>query len=220
MTGQENRASNVGVSTAVLLFCSVPPKRPNSVQHFESANMSEYHIITQRLGLRNWIDDDIAPFVAMCQDDEVMKHFPRKPTETEAIASIRRSQAHFEEHGFTYFAVEELSSNEFIGFVGLKNQTYESPFTPCVDIGWRLRRSSWGKGYATEAARACIDYAFSCLCLDSVLAVCAHTNTGSEAVMKRIGMTQIGSFKHSEIESDSPLNPCLAYQIKNPRISG
>jgi RimJ/RimL family protein N-acetyltransferase len=149
----------------------------------------------------------------MCQDPEVMRHFPGLVSEAEATTYVRDYQDHLEQHGFTYFAVEELSSGEFIGFVGIKHQAYESPFTPCVDIGWRLKRSAWGKGYATEAAKECLEFAFGPAKLKEVYAMCANTNAASEAVMKKIGMEKTGSFVHPAIEANSPLNPCLAYRI-------
>jgi len=175
--------------------------------------VKEFKIQTQRLGLRNWIDSDTPPFVAMCQDDEVMQHFPGLVSEADATAYVRAYQQHFAEYGFTYFAAEELSSGQFVGFVGLKHQTYESPFTPCVDIGWRLKRSAWGKGYATEAATACLEFAFGSAGLEEIFAMCSNTNAASEAVMKKIGMQKAGTFAHPAISADSPLNPCLAYRI-------
>ncbi len=175
--------------------------------------MNKFTIKTLRLGLRNWIESDIAPFAAMCQDAEVMRHFPDLVSEEQATSYVRAYQEHFEEHGFTYFAAEELISGRFIGFIGMKHQTYESPFTPCVDIGWRLKPDVWGKGYATEAAKSCLEFAFGSWSLKEIFAVCTNTNAGSEAVMKKIGMTKAGIFDHPAIAADSPLNPCLAYRI-------
>lgn len=175
--------------------------------------MSNFIIKTQRLGLRNWIESDIDPFVAMCQDADVMKHFPDLVSKEDATTNVRGYQQHFAEHGFTYFAVEELSASEFLGFVGLKHQTYECPFTPCVDIGWRLKKSAWGKGYATEAARACLEFAFGAAGLDEVYAMCTNSNAASEAVMRKIEMEKVGTFDHPAIPTDSALNPCLAYRI-------
>jgi RimJ/RimL family protein N-acetyltransferase len=175
--------------------------------------MSQFTIETNRLGLRNWIESDITPFASMCEDPEVMKHFPSVVSKADATAFVRSYQQHFEEFGFTYFAVEELNGGEFIGFVGIKHQTYESPFTPCVDIGWRLKRSAWGKGYATEAAKACLEFAFESAKLEEIFAMCTNTNAPSESVMKKIGMEKAGTFEHPAIAANSLLNPCLAYRI-------
>lgn len=141
-----------------------------------------------------------------------MRHFRGLVSKSDATAYVRIYQNHFEEFGFTYFAVEELNSGEFIGFVGMKHQTYESPFTPCVDIGWRLKRSAWGVGYATEAAKESLEFAFGTLGLAEVYSICANTNSRSEAVMKKIGMKRIGTFAHPAIDAESDLNPCLVYR--------
>ena len=143
-----------------------------------------------------------------------MEHFADLVPQEQATEHVRAYQQHFTEHGFTYFAVELLNCGEFIGFVGLKHQNFESPFTPCVDIGWRLKKYAWGKGYATEAAQACLKFAFDSAGLSEVFAMCANTNAASEAVMKKIGMKKVGSFEHPALPSNSALNPCLAYRAK------
>ena len=121
--------------------------------------MIDYVIQTGRLGLRNWCDQDTHAFVAMNLDPKVMQFFPEIPTAMQSRQGVRRLRDHYENHGYTYFAVDELSTGQWIGFVGLLNQTYESPFTPSVDIGWRLVPSQWGQGFATEAASACLEFA-------------------------------------------------------------
>lgn len=177
--------------------------------------MSEFIIQTDRLGLRNWIESDIAHYAQMCQDPDVMKFFPQTFSAEEATKHVRAFQQHFAEHGFTYFAAELQSSGEFLGFVGLKNQTFVSPYTPCVDVGWRLRKQAWGNGYATEAARACLAFAFEELKLEQVIAMCPVANVASEAVMKRLGMEKVGEFDHPAMPADSPLNPCVAYRASD-----
>jgi len=107
--------------------------------------------------------------------------------------------AHFVENGFTYYATEILDTKEFIGMIGLARQNYTSPFTPAVDIGWRLKREAWGKGYATEGAKRCLDYAFNELDIHEVISICTLRNTKSENVMRKIGMTKIGEFIHPEL---------------------
>ena len=108
-------------------------------------------------------------------------------------------------------AGEEIEP-EFIGFIGLMNQTYESHFTPCVDIGWRLRRSAWGQGYATEGALACLHFAQESLSLSEVVSVASVSNKASERVMQKIGMTKVGEFDHLLLLDFPELNPCLLYQ--------
>jgi RimJ/RimL family protein N-acetyltransferase len=174
--------------------------------------MRDYIIKTKRLGLRNWLPSDTAPFAAMCADDEVMKHFPGTLSfqETENLISIL--QKHFEDFGYTYFAVDVLETNEFIGFAGIKNQTWESNYTPCVDIGWRLKREAWGKGYATEAAKACLENASTLFNIKEILAFTTDTNLASENVMKKIGMQYIGTVQHPSIKNDPRFKHCVVYK--------
>lgn len=174
--------------------------------------MKDYIIKTERLGLRNWQESDEGPFVEMGKDPEVMQHFPELLTEEESIGLIRRLQSHFEKYGYCYFAVDMLETEEFIGFTGLANQTWESEFTPCVDLGWRFKRSAWGKGYATEAAEACLEAAFSKFGLSEVLAFATDTNKASENIMKKIGMTFVGTVQHPLIVNDPRFKHCVVYR--------
>ncbi len=113
----------------------------------------DYIFTSQRLGFRNWLDSDLPKMAAINADEEVMRFFPSTQTKAKTEEFIKRMQAQFEKHGFCYFAVEILESKALIGFIGLSEQTYKADFTPCVDIGWRLGRTHWGKGYATEGAK-------------------------------------------------------------------
>lgn len=152
----------------------------------------------------------------MCADPEVMRHFPKPLTEHESIALIRKFQAHFELYGYAYFAAEVLETKEFIGFIGLANQTWASEFTPCVDIGWRLKRSAWGKGYASEGAKACLQNALPKFGIAQVLAFATDTNLPSEAVMKKIGMNFIGTVQHPLIQGDRRFKHCVVYKAATP----
>ena len=173
--------------------------------------MKEYVIKTQRLGLRNWLDADLAPFVKMSQDEEVMKFFPKLLNEEESINFIERMQLHFKEHGFCYFAVDELATDTFIGFVGMLHQSFKSNYTPSIDIGWRLMKSAWGKGFASEAAESCLAYAFSELKLNEVYAFATINNKVSETVMKKIGMHYIDTFNHPYLNDYDDLKKCIVY---------
>jgi len=174
--------------------------------------LDTYIIKTERLGLRNWLPSDEAPFIEMGQDPEVMRYFPNTLSKEEVQLSIENFRKHFDAFGYTYFAMDELSTGHFIGFTGLKLQTFESEYTPSVDIGWRLARSAWGKGYATEAAQACMDAAFNRYYLNEVYSYCPDLNEDSEAIMKKIGMEFIGTFTHPKVASDSRLKNCLVYK--------
>ncbi len=120
-------------------------------------------IQTDRLLLRAWREDDLAPFAAMNADSRVMEHFPSIMTREESDAFVARIRASFEKNGFGLWAVElrgEGAAPTFVGFVGLSVPAFEAPFTPCVEIGWRLAYDAWNKGIATEGARATLDVAF------------------------------------------------------------
>ncbi len=176
----------------------------------------DYIITSKRLGLRNWSPSDIAPFIEMGKDEVVMQHFPKLLSEEESKDFIKRLQLHFEKHGYCYFAVDLLETSEFIGFTGLVNQTWESEYTPAVDIGWRLKRAAWGKGYATEAAKACLNAAFTKFGLEEVVAFATDTNFASENVMKKIGMKFIGTVQHPSIVDDNRFKHCVVYRAIKP----
>lgn len=172
-----------------------------------------YLIQTERLGLRNWQESDQIPYAEMNQDQAVMRFFPSVKTQAESVEQCHRFDAHFKEHGFTYFAVDRLEGQQFIGFIGMMYQTYDSPFTPCVDIGWRLQRSAWGQGFATEGAKACLSFAFEKAGLTEVYSVAPALNKPSMHVMEKIGMSKKGTFKHPAIGADSPLQTCCYFRI-------
>ncbi len=168
---------------------------------------------TPRLGLRRWIARDLEPFAAMNRDPAVREFFPNLQTYEESVASVERWERHFDEHGFTFYAMDLLESGEFIGFTGIVHAPLASWFTPCVEIGWRLRREAWGRGYATEAASACLGYAWDELALEKIYAYTAALNTRSERVMQKIGMSLAGEFDHPKIEPWHPLRRHLVYAI-------
>lgn len=176
--------------------------------------MKENYLFTsERLGFRNWTKEDLLDFARLNADEDVMEHFPNKLTKKETSDFISRLQQHFETHGFTYFATEKIETGEFIGFIGLVYQEFKSDFTPAVDIGWRLKRSSWGNGFATEGAKRCINYAFTELQITQIIAVCTELNSKSEHVMKKIGMKKIGQFKHPKLKEYPKMENCLCYRI-------
>jgi ribosomal-protein-alanine N-acetyltransferase len=119
---------------------------------------------------------------------------------------------HIEQYGFGFWAVEERISGRFIGFIGLQWTNFEADFTPCVEIGWRLDKRYWRKGYATEGARACLDHAFHQSNLEEVYSFSARVNEPSEGVMKKIGMQKIGEFEHPNVHSRSKLASHVLYR--------
>ena len=172
-----------------------------------------YLFTSERLGFRSWEEADLPVLAALNADPEVMAHFPKTLSKEESLAFIHRMQGQQAAHGYQYFATEIRETGELIGFIGLAYQEYASPFTPATDIGWRLLRSAWGKGYASEGARRCLEFAFYDLGLPQVIAVCTRANVRSEAVMNRIGMEKIGEFLHPKLECFPEFQECLCYGI-------
>ena len=173
-----------------------------------------YLFTSPRLGFRNWEASDIHAFTRLNADPEVMRYFPAPLTLGESEAFLERLREHFRTRGYTYFASDLLDTGELLGFIGLYHQEYEAPFTPATDIGWRLFPEHWGKGYATEGARRCLNHAFDTLGLDRVVSVCPRLNSPSEMVMRKIGMRRQGEFEHPALRDRPRLNPCLWYEIK------
>ncbi len=190
----------------------------NQIPHALSDQLyvkKRFSFTSERLGFRNWIENDRAEFALLNADPEVMAHFPNTLTTEASNALLDRLQDHFEHHGYTYFAVEILETGAFIGFIGMAYQDYESAVTPATDIGWRLKKSAWGKGYATEGAKRCLKYAFEEHALERIIATCTLQNKSSENVMQKIGMTRKGKFDHPKLENFPALKTCLWYEIKN-----
>jgi ribosomal-protein-alanine N-acetyltransferase len=169
---------------------------------------------TERLLLRRWRAGDRAPFAALNADPVVMEYFPSRLSRAASDAMIDRAEAAFEERGFAWWALEVTATGEFIGFTGLAVPRFEAHFMPAVEIGWRLARSAWGHGYATEAALRALRFAFDDLHLPEVVSFTTHTNQRSQAVMRRLGMTHdpADDFAHPQLPPDNPLRPHVLYR--------
>jgi len=174
----------------------------------------KYIFRSERLGFRNWKKEDLNDFAEINSDLDVMEHFPKPLTQQETAEFIERLQKHYDKNGYNYFATEILDTGELIGFIGLAYQEYETEFTPATDIGWRLKKSSWGKGYATEGAKRCLEFAFSELDLEKVVSTCTIGNKKSENVMKKIGMSKKGEFNHPKLKDYPDFEKCIWYEIK------
>ncbi len=173
---------------------------------------------TERLRLLTWQARHVAPFAAMGADPEVMRHFPALQTPQQAAASIDFWRAQFDAHGWSNWAVELKATGEFIGFIGLSIPRRQFPFSPCVEIGWRLARRHWHRGYATEGARGCLRVGFETLGLPEIVSFTALQNTPSRAVMERIGMVDSGcDFDHEGVPPGSPLRRHCLYRITRDR---
>ena len=175
-----------------------------------------YQPRTERLWLRQWRDEDWAPFAALNADPEVMRYFPSTLDEPESDAFASRNAALLEVQGWGLWAVEVQETGEFVGFVGLNEPQWTAAFTPCTEVGWRLARSAWGKGYATEAARAALSVAFGPLGRTEVVSFTAVGNDRSRAVMERLGMTRdpAEDFDHPNLGPDSPVRRHVLYRLR------
>lgn len=174
-----------------------------------------YLFTSQRLGFRTWLHSDLPKMAAINADVDVMKYFPEIQSAKQTQQFIDRMQKLYSKKGFCYFAVELLERNELIGFIGLSEQNFEADFTPCVDIGWRLNKAYWAKGYATEGAKRVLQFAFSTLKLEQVVAIAPVINKGSEKVMQKIGMQKIKTFNHPLMVDIERLRECVLYEINN-----
>ena len=171
-------------------------------------------IETERLILRPWKESDLTPFIRMNRNSEVMRFFPDtlEPAQTEQL--YRDLVQEFSEYGYGAYAAEEKVSENFIGFIGFHHARLAVSFCPCIEIGWRLDRAYWDKGYATEGAKACLLHGFSNLNLDELYSFTSMLNHPSQRVMQKLGMQEALHFDHPEIPEGNPLRPHICYRIQ------
>ena len=171
---------------------------------------------TERLVLRQWTAADRDGYAALNADAETMRYFPSTLSRDESDAMVGRMQAGLESNGWGLWAVEH--DGEFLGFTGLAVPAFEAPFTPAVEVGWRFARSAWGKGFATEAARAAVAFGFDRLGLTEIVSFTTVANQRSRRVMERIGMTTdpADDFLHPRLDADSPIRPHVLYRLAHP----
>ena len=173
-------------------------------------------IRTERLVMRRWRDSDRAPFAALNADPEVMRYFPATLDRAASDALVSIIEARFDHQGFGLWALEVASSAEFIGFTGLNPMPTGVPGAGGMEVGWRLARTAWHQGYATESATAAVDVAFSGAGLPELWSMTAVLNEPSQAVMRRLGMTRYGYFEHPRVEPGHRVRPHVVYRLPNP----
>jgi RimJ/RimL family protein N-acetyltransferase len=171
-------------------------------------------IRTARLVMRRWRETDREPFAAMSADPEVMRYFPATLDRAASDATIDRIEAQFAEQGFGLWALEVASSAEFIGLTGLNPMPGDVPGAGGMEVGWRLARHAWHHGYATEAAQAAADVAFGGIRLRAIWSMTAVRNEPSQAVMRRLGMTEFAHFDHPRIAAGHPLRPHVVCRLR------
>jgi RimJ/RimL family protein N-acetyltransferase len=168
---------------------------------------------TSRLLLREWRDDDVERFAAMFADPALTEFL--LPPNPDWVARARR---HWDENGFGQFAVEIPGECKFIGAVGLDRVGWAVPFAPAVEIAWRLARPYWGRGFATEAARAALEDGFNRLGFEEIVAFTVTGNRRSRAVMERLRMScdPAGDFNHPSLSHapDHPLRRHVLYRLR------
>ena len=147
-------------------------------------------IRTERLLLREWRESDKLPYAALNGDSEVMKHFPSTLSSQQSDEMVDRMALAWEQRGFGLWAAERTDTHQFVGFVGLAMPSWQTDFTPCVEVGWRLAKQHWGLGFAPEAATAALAFGFESVELpnDEIVSFTTTANLNSQRVMQKIGM--------------------------------
>ncbi|MGH7758249.1 MAG: GNAT family N-acetyltransferase [Candidatus Dormibacteria bacterium] len=182
--------------------------------HPEAGAAAAASLETPRLLLRSWRDQDRAPFAALNADPEVMEHFPSRMTQEQSDLLVERILTQFRARGWGLWAVEVKQGPQFAGFVGLNPVDLDVPFRDQVEVGWRITRSEWGQGYATEAAARSLAFAFSELRLKQVVSFTSTPNWRSQRVMVKLGLTHdpADDFDHPRVPQGSPLRRQVLYR--------
>lgn len=183
-------------------------------------NTPKVILTTDRLVLRTWNDSDVPSMAAISSDPLVMEHFPAMQDITATKVLIDHINQHYKKFGYTAYAVEKRDTHEFIGFVGLSHPSFEIPHfqpkgLPIVEIGWRLSSQHWGKGYATEAAKAVLHYAFTELNLSEIISFTVVANVKSRRVMEKIGLhhSEKDDFDNPKLAVNNPLRRHVLYRL-------
>ena len=168
---------------------------------------------TPRLILRQWKETNLKPFAALNQDSVVREFFPSLLTEEESREQALICQKEIATEGFSFFAAEVKGSSDFIGMIGLRKVGFDALFTPAIEVGWRLAKEHWGKGYATEGARAAVHFGFDVLHLKEIVSFTTKANARSIRVMEKIGISYVCDFHHPKLAEGHPLRPHVLYKI-------
>jgi RimJ/RimL family protein N-acetyltransferase len=176
-------------------------------------------IETERLILRTWTDEDADAYYLLNQDSKVIEFLLGSLTMKEVKDFIAAMNQQFDKIGYTLFATEEIASGKLIGFIGLNPPKWEAHFTPCVEIGWRLGSQYWNQGFATEGARAALEFGFSKCGLTEVVSFTVPANVRSIRVMERIGMQRDvnGDFAHPKLSPDHQFSKHILYRIQKTK---
>lgn len=172
---------------------------------------------TDRLLMRRWLESDREPFAALNADQETMRFFPATIDRPASDAFVDVIESRFELQGYGLWALEVTETAEFIGFTGLNPMPDGVPGAGGTEVGWRLARYAWHRGYATEAATAALDVAFGGVGMKEIWSMTAVLNEPSQAVMRRLGLTEVARFDHPRVPAGHPLRPHVTYYLASSR---
>lgn len=179
-----------------------------------------YELRTPRLIMRQWQQSDFEKFAELNADKEVMEFFPKTLNKSESNILASKIQNTLTKNGWGLWAVELIENNNFIGFVGLHSPSYNFSFCPCVEIGWRLSKEYWRKGYANEAANEVLKFAFNVLNLEEVVSFTAVSNHKSRALMEKLTLVNTNqNFMHPNIPAENSLCEHVLYKISKSQWS-
>lgn len=176
-------------------------------------NSPTYIFSSQRLGFRTWRESDIPAMCEISSDPKAMEYFPSTQSFDHTRRFVHEMTTHYDKYGYCYYAVDEISSGKFMGFIGMK--WVELDFDSFTDIGWRLAPSFWGQGLATEGALCCLNYGLIDLGLERICAIAPQVNTPSIHVMKKAGMRFVRTFEHPLLSDNERLSTCVLYEKVN-----
>jgi len=176
---------------------------------------TKYIFYSERIGFRKLNDNDAEEFCKLNADPTVMRYFPEALSREKSLELLKRAKESTGPPGFCVYALDELSTGSFIGFMGFATPGFKAWFTPCTEILWRLHVAAWGKGYATEGAKAMLQFGFRQFGFTKVYAFTSLLNVASERVMQKSGMVREGEFNHSRVPQTHPLCPHVLYSITN-----
>lgn len=168
---------------------------------------------TERLIFRDWKETDLDDFINLNSDEDVMRFYPKKLSKQESLEMMIKIKKEFEDYGYGFYALESKENNDFIGFLGFHKADFDADFTPCIEIGWKLKKEFWGRGLATEGARKCIEYGLDVLNFNKIYSFTSEVNIPSQNVMKKIGMKFDRHFEHPKVEDHSVLKKHVLYVI-------
>lgn len=174
-----------------------------------------YEFKSDRIGFRKWRENDKEVFATLNENKEVMEFFPKTLSKTESDNFVLKINQMFKQCSYGLYAIDELETNKFMGFIGFWHPSFDLGFSPFIEIGWRLGREYWNKGYATEGALECLKYGFNKLKFQSIYSLTSKTNLKSERIMQKIGMEKHMEFEHPKIEFGHEFKPHVLYKIEN-----